>query len=135
MNNFKYSKIVTYIYFEQSHEINIENLKIGDFFVVELSPVLNSNARCEKFYGKLLRKTNTTFSCYRYCDSSYTGGSKEFILKKSILDYEKTPVKYFKYKIKKIYKVTIHENKEKMFFTSSLDPSTFMDPQEYELIE
>lgn len=135
MNNFKYSKAVDCIYFEQSHEVNIEKLKIGDFFVVETFAITGSNVKSEKFYGKLLRKTTTTFSCHRYCDSSFTGRNKEFIYKKSLRDYEKSPVKYFNYKIRKLYKVSIQEEVKKISFTSSVEPATFMKPDEYELIE
>lgn len=133
--NFRYLKIIDYIYFEQSCEININDLKIGDYFVLEFPPSLKSNSRSEKFYGKLLRKTSTTFSCYRYCDSSFNDGTKEFIYKKSIQNYEKSPKKFPKNKIKALHKVNIREKTEKMIFTSNIHPSTFMNPQDFKLIE
>ena len=135
LNNFKYSKIVDYIYFEQAHEVNINKLKIGDFFLLETFPSMTSNYRSERFYGKLLRKTDSTFSFYKYCDSTYTSGSKEFIFKRSLKDYEKLPITYSIQKIKKIKKVSTHEESEKVILSSPVDPSTFMDPQEYELIQ
>jgi len=135
LSKFKYSKIVDIIYFEQLREISIENLKIGDFFLMETFPSITSNSRSERFYGKLLRKTNLTFSFYKYCDSTYIGGSKEFIYKKTMINYEKLPVKYSKMKINKIFKVNIHEKTETVYLSSSVDPSTFMEPQEYKLIK
>jgi hypothetical protein len=135
LNNFKYSKIVDYIYFEQAYEVNINKLKIGDFFLLETFPSITSNYRSERFYGKLLRKTASTFSFYKYCDSTYTSGSKEFIYKKSLKDYEKLPITYSIKKIKMIKKVSTHEETEKVILSSVVDPSTFMDPKEYKLIK
>lgn len=135
MNNFKYSKVVDCIYFEQAYEVNINQLKIGDFFLLETFPTVTSNYRSERFYGKLLRKTSTTFSFYKYCESTYTSGRKEFIYKRSIGNYEKSPIKYSIKKIKKIKRVTIHVETEKVILSSAVDPSTFLDPQEYKLIE
>lgn len=135
MNNFKYSKVVDYIYFEQAYEVTINKLKIGDFFLLETFPTVKSNYRSERFYAKLLRKTSTTFSFYKYCDSTYTSGSKEFIYKSSLKDYEKLPIKYSIQKIKKIKKVTIHEETGKVILSSAVDPSTFIGPKEYKLIK
>lgn len=135
LKKFKYYKIVDCVYFKASYELNIKQLNIGDFFVIEIFPIHNSNARSEKFYGKLLRKTSTSFSCYRYCSASFNEGNKEFIYKKSMDSYEKSPVQFFNNKIKNLRKVDIYEKKEKVILTSTVDPSTFMDAQDYKLLK
>lgn len=69
--DYKWKEFVDYVYFEIGESVDIEDLQVGECFLVELRPQLTSNAKRERFYGKLLKKTEKTFTYNWYTPSSY----------------------------------------------------------------
>lgn len=51
LKNFRYSKLVDYVYFKPSYVLNIKQFNIDDLFVIELFPVQNSMQEAKNFTG------------------------------------------------------------------------------------
>ncbi|WP_301387755.1 hypothetical protein [Enterococcus entomosocium] len=119
---YKWTETIDNVYFEIGKSLDIEDLQVGEYFLVELRPQLTSNAKRERFYGRLLKKTEKTFTYNWYAPSSYVYTGKEKVQLKQMIMSETRSQRSHQIRIDKLHRVTIYEKTEEVEFSSNVDP-------------
>ncbi|WP_368742148.1 hypothetical protein [Enterococcus casseliflavus] len=120
---YEWTETVDNVYFEIREPVDIDDLPVGEYFLVELRPQLTSNAKRERFYGRLLKKTEKTFTYNWYSLSSYVYMGKEKVSLNQMRLHETRSHRSHQIRIDKLYRVTICKKTEEVKFSSSVDPS------------
>lgn len=132
---YKYKRFEEKIYFDTLKRTSLDNLEPGDYFKIYLGRTINQSNTPDRFYGKLVKKTEMKIKCYILTNANKFGMTENNSMSKKGLQ-ESLKKEYFfnQDRILDIFKVTIREENEFHEYEHEQHPSTFMNEDEYELI-
>lgn len=133
---YKYRRFIKMIFFDTVKKVSLEDLEPGDYFKVYLSKTINQSSSPDKFYGKLTKITEMKFKCCVLTHANTFGMSENNSTSKS--SFEKNLKKDYFFnqdRILDIFKVRVREEDEAHEYENKSHPSTFMNEDDYELMQ